>query len=194
MKNLIKYLVLVCLLLNIFPQANATLILKEIRTASSDVLVVVFNSEIILPSTNYNTWISTKIDVNEVKTGDISAWKLNGEQPLEIYKFVTKSSATNSGPKRAEHRIFLKVSKLINGVEYKLETPHGDTTFVFNDRTMFCESIKTNQNAYSGLSNARFANFAIWLGTGGSQQIKGELPEYEVYLNVPRQNNIPGHS
>ena len=46
---------------------------------------------------------------------------------------------------------------------------------------MFCESIKTNQNAYSGLSHARFANFAIWLGTGGSQQIEGALPEYEVY-------------
>ena len=181
MKKLIKYLVIIFLLLNIISQTKAALVLKEIRTASSDVLVVVFNSEIILSSTNYNTWINTKIDVNEVKTDDISAWKLNGEQPLEIYKFVTESSATNSSPKRAEHRIFLKVPKLIDGAEYKLETPHGDTTFVFNDRTMFCELIKTNQNAYSGLSHARFANFAIWLGTGGSKQIEGELPEYEVY-------------
>ena len=181
MKKLIKYLVLICLLLNVIPQAKAALVLKEIRTASSDVLVVVFTSETTVPSTNYNTWINTKIDVNEVKTDDISAWKLNGKQPLEIYKFVTEYSATSSDPKRAEHRIFLKVPRLINGVEYKLETPHGDTTFVFNDRTMFCESIKTNQNAYSGLSHARFANFAIWLGTGGSQQIEGELPEYEVY-------------
>ena len=181
MKNLIKYLVFICLLLCIIPQANATLKLKEIRTASSDVLVVVFTSEITFSSTNYNTWISTKIDVNEVKTGNISAWKLNGEQPLEINKFVTESSATNSGPKRAEHRIFLKVPRLINGEKYTLETPHGDTTFVFNDKAIFCESIKTNQNAYSGLSHVRFANFAIWLGTGGSQKIEGDLPDYEVY-------------
>ncbi len=181
MKNLIKYIVLAGLLLNGFTEANATLTLKEIRTASSDVLVVVFNSETKLPTTNYNTWISTKINVNEVKTTDLSAWRLNGEQPLQIYKFVTESSATNSGPKRAEHRIFLKTTGLVNGVKYKLETPHGDTTFVFNDRAVFCESIKTNQNAYSGLSDVRYANFAIWLGTGGSQKIEGTLPEYEVY-------------
>ncbi|MFC1539758.1 glycoside hydrolase family 9 protein, partial [Candidatus Latescibacterota bacterium] len=65
--------------------------------------------------------------------------------------------------------------------QYKLETPHGDTTIVFNDRAMFCESIKTNQNGYSSLSNIRYANFAFWLGTGGSQKIEGALPEYEVF-------------
>ena len=192
MKNLIKYLVLICLLLNVFPQANATLTLKEIRTASSDVLVVVFNSEISAPGTIYSQWINTKIDVNEVKTDDISAWKLNGKQPLEIHKFVTEYSATSSDPKRAEHRIFLKVPRLINDVKYKLETPHGDTTFVFNDRTMFCESIKTNQNAYSGLSNARFANFAIWLGTGGSQQIKSESFRNMKFMKCPAAKQYPG--
>ncbi len=181
MKKLVKYLVLISLLLNVIPQANATLKLKEVHTASSDVLVVVFNSEIKAPSDVYSDWISTKIDVNEVKTDDISAWKINGKQPLEIHKFVTELSATSSDPKRAEHRVFLKVSRLKNGTEYKLETPHGDTTFVFNDRAVFCESIKTNQNAYSGLSKARFANFAIWLGTGGSQKIEGKLPKYKVY-------------
>ena len=172
MKNLIKYLVLICLLINYITPVNAVLTLKEIRTASSNVLVVVFISEITVPSTNYNQWINTKIDVNEVKTGDISAWKLNGEQPLAIHKFVTESSATSSGPKGAEHRIFLEVPQLINGVKYKLETPHGDTSFVFSDRTMFCESIKTNQNGYSALSHVRYANFAIWFGTGGSQTDK----------------------
>lgn len=144
-------------------------------------LTVVFISEITVPGTNYNQWINTKIDENEVKTGDISVWKLNGEQPLAIHKFVTESSATSSGSKGAEYRIFLEVPELINDVKYKLETPHGDTTFVFNDKTMFCESIKTNQNGYSSLSNVRYANFAIWLGTGGSKQISGVLPRYEVF-------------
>ena len=181
MKNLIKYLVLIILLVNVFPQVNATLKLTEIRTASPDVLVVVFNSKISAPSDVYSDWISTKINVNEVKTDDISAWKLNGKQPLEINKFVTEYSATSSDPKMAEYRIFLKVPRLKNGSEYKLESPHGDTTFVFNDQAVFCESIKTNQTAYSGLSDARFANFAIWLGTGGSQKIEGKLPQYLVY-------------
>ena len=181
MKNLIKYIVLVCLVLNIIPKASATLVLKEIRTASSDVLVVVFTSEIILPSTNYNIWINTVVDVNEVETDDISAWKINGKQPFAIHKFATESSATSTGPKGCEHYIFLEIPQLINGQNYSLETPHGDTTFVFNDQTMFCESIKMNQNGYSALSNVRYANFAIWLGTGGTKQISGILPEYEVF-------------
>ena len=54
-------------------------------------------------------------------------------------------------------------------------------TFVFDDRKVFCESIKTNQNAYSGLSKVRYANFAIWLGDGGPKPISGSLPEYSVF-------------
>jgi endoglucanase len=47
---------------------------------------------------------------------------------------------------------------------------------------VFCESIKTNQNAYSALSKVRYANFAIWLGDGGSKQIRGDLlPTYTVF-------------
>ena len=156
------------------------LTLKEIRTASDQVLVVVFKGEKAV-SSDYNTWINSKIDVNEVKTSDISAWKLNSTQVFAIHKFVTESSGTTSGPKGSVHYIYLEVAHLINGAEYTLETPHGDTTFVFNDRTIFCESVKTNQNGYSSLSSVRYANFAIWLGTGGSKQISGTLPEYEVF-------------
>ena len=175
-----KYLVFLCLLINSTTPVYAILTLKEVRTASDHVLVLVFRGEKVV-SSDYNIWINTKIDVNEVQTGDLSAWKLNGSLPLAINKFVTESSGTTSGPKGSVHYIYLEVPRLVNVTEYTLETPHGDTTFVFNDRTVFCESIKTNQNAYSVLSNVRYANFAIWLGTGGSQQIEGTLPEYEVF-------------
>jgi endoglucanase len=72
------------------------------------------------------------------------------------------------------------VPTLINGTSYCLQTPHGDKTFVFDDNKIFCESIKTNQNAYSALSKVRYANFAIWLGDGGSKQIVGDLPSYTI--------------
>ena len=139
---------------------EAELSSKEIRTASNDVLVAYFKSTII--------------QADEVNTDDLSAWKLNGQPVLAINKFVTEADA-------CDHHIYLQVPTLVNGTSYTLQTPHGDTTFVFDDRKIFCESIKTNQNAYSGLSKVRYANFAIWLGDGGSQQISGDLPTYTVF-------------
>ncbi len=179
-KYVMKKIIFLLLLLIHISCASAKLTLQEIHTASNKVLVAVFVSEKVV-ATNYNQWIKEVVDVNEVETKDISAWKLNGRPPLAIHKFVTESSATCSDPKGCEHYIYLEIPPFINGTRYTLETPHGDKTFVFNDRTMFCESIKTNQNGYSALSKVRFANFAIWLGTGGSKQISGALPAYEVF-------------
>ncbi len=65
--------------------------------------------------------------------------------------------------------------------KYKLETPHGEYDFTFDDTKIFCESIKTNQVAYSALSKVRYANFAIWLGDGGIRKIEGDLPAYTVF-------------
>jgi endoglucanase len=140
--------------------ANAELSLKEIRTASNDVLVAYFKSTII--------------QADEVNTGTVSAWKLNGQPVIAINKFVTEADA-------CDHHIYLQVPTLVNGTSYTLQTPHGDTTFVFDDKKVFCESIKTNQNAYCALSKVRYANFAIWLGDGGSKQISGDLPTYTVF-------------
>jgi endoglucanase len=140
--------------------AHAELSLKEIRTASNNVLVAYFKS--------------TVIQADEVNSGDVSAWKLNDQPVLAINKFVTEADA-------CDHHIYLQVPPLVNGTSYKLQTPHGDTTFVFDDTKVFCESIKTNQNAYCALSKVRYANFAIWLGDGGSKQISGDLPTYTVF-------------
>lgn len=139
--------------------ADAALSLKEIRTASNNVLVAYFKS--------------TVIRADEVNTGDVSAWKINGRPVTAINKFVTEADA-------CDHHIYLQVPPLSNGTSYTLQTPHGDTTFVFDESKVFCESIKTNQNAYSVLSKVRYANFAIWLGDGGSKQIGGDLPAYTV--------------
>ncbi len=140
--------------------AHAELSLKEIRTASNDVLVAYFKSSVVR--------------ADEVNTSDVSAWKLNGRAVTAIHKFVTEADA-------CDHHIYLQVPPLANGTKYTLQTPHGTTTFVFDDTKIFCESIKTNQNAYPALSKVRYANFAIWLGDGGSQRIGGDLPTYTVF-------------
>jgi endoglucanase len=156
MKRLSVFLSLLCWCLPV----RAELSLQEVRTASNNVLVAYFKS--------------TVIQADEVNTSDVSAWKFNGQAVLAINKFVTEADA-------CEHHIYLRVPPLVSGTSYTLQTPHGDKTFVFDDHKTFCESIKTNQNAYCGLSKVRYANFALWLGDGGSQQITGDLPAYTVF-------------
>ena len=56
-----------------------------------------------------------------------------------------------------------------------------DLKLAFDDHKTLCESIKVNQSAYSALAKSNYANFAIWLGDGGSKQLSGTLPTYEVF-------------
>ncbi len=155
-----KWLMVFSVLLAFSAPASGALKLEEVRTASNNVLVACFKS--------------TTVNPNEVNIADLSAWKLNSEPVTAIHKFVTEADA-------CDHHIYLHVPVLQNGNRYTLQTPHGETTFVFDDHRVFCESIKTNQNAYSALSKVRYANFAIWLGDGGPQPIDGRLPDYTVF-------------
>jgi len=140
--------------------AEAKLTLREVRTASNDVVVAFFTSD--------------TADISESDVSDLSRWKLNGEPCIGIYRYITKADA-------ADHHIYLKTSRLVGGKKYMLETPYGNKQFIFNEREIFCESIKTNQVGYSALSKKRYAIFSIWLGTGGSRKIEGPLPSYEVF-------------
>ena len=136
--------------------------LKEIRTASNTILIVYFFGP----------------NINEVSTVP-SEWKLNGQNPLSIEKWVTPNWENIEFG--YEHHIYLNLSEsFIEGMVYELKSPFGDKTFTFSSKTIFCESIKTNQGGYSGLSNVRYANFSIWTGTGGGSKIEGKLPQYSV--------------
>jgi endoglucanase len=134
--------------------------LKEIRSASNNVLVVFIAED--------------QLDANAIGIEDISRWKINGEPASGIYKYSTRSDPF-------EHHIYLKTLKLEEGKKYRVETPYGDRNLEFRERDIFCEAIKTNQAGYSAKSGRRYANFAIWLGTGGSGKIEGALPAYEVW-------------
>jgi endoglucanase len=136
--------------------------LKEIRSASNNVLVVLIAGD--------------SRDLNAVNTEDVSRWKINGEPASGIHQFSTVSDPF-------DHHIYLNTSKLEEGKTYRVETPYGDKDIQFREKEIFCEAIKTNQAGYSTKSSRRYANFAIWLGTGGSGKIDGGLPEYYVWNN-----------
>ncbi len=141
-------------------QVYSKVTFKEVRTASDNVIVAFFTSD--------------TVNIEEIGTADLSLWKINGKPAKSIHKYVMQANQCN-------HHVYLETDKLAKGKKYKIETPFGIREFTFNDREIFCESIKTNQIGYSAFSKVRYANFEIWLGTGGGRKIAGELPGYEVF-------------
>lgn len=154
--NIFALILLACLA----PQIKAIPVLQEVRTASRNTLVVFFTSD--------------TLNLEEIDISDKNEWKINGQPCMEIYRYSTKANA-------CDHHVYLVTSDLTEGKKYELETPYGTRKIRFLSREVFCESIKTNQAGYSALSKVRYANFAIWLGTGGSRKINDQLPDYEVY-------------
>jgi endoglucanase len=153
--------VLTALFLSVAPVASAKLQIREIRTASDRVLVVFLTGD--------------TLNVNEADVSDLSKWRINGNPADSISVFATQADP-------CDHHVYLRTGKLEEGKRYAIGTPYGDTTVVFRSGKIFCESIKTNQVGYSGLSKSRSAVFSIWLGTAGGRRIEGLLPEYEVFL------------
>lgn len=176
MKRVLTFSLILCAILTSHAQLPEWpkmegLRLTEIRTASNNILVAYFLGP----------------DLNEIST-HADGWSLNGEHPESIQKWITPNWASREFG--YEHHIYLSMNEAFEeGKTYHLNTPHGDTTFTFNPEEIFCESIKTNQSGYSALSKVRFANFAIWTGTGGGKIIDGKLPEYEV-LDIHSGENI----
>lgn len=158
-----KLILITCIFLSLAVTATTSMKISGVRTASQNILVVYFMGN----------------EMNEVNIDDNNAWQLNGQQPQVIDKMV---SPHWSGKELGyEHRVYLTMAApLKHGENYLLQSPYGEKAFVFDEFKVLCESIKTNQSAYSALSTKRYANFAIWLGTGGGKEISGKLPEYKV--------------
>lgn len=158
-------------LLNVIGLVHAGPEFRELRTASSQVIVVCFTSD--------------TVNLDEIDTGNPENWTINGEQALEIHKYVMQADA-------CDHHIYLKTEALTEGEVYHIGTPYGNKEFTFREREVFCEAIKTNQAGYSPFAQSRYANFAIWLGTGGAVKIEGELPEYEVFKTTTGETVLSG--
>ena len=135
-------------------------VLKEIRTSSDHVIVAYFTSE--------------TVKADEIDISDPGIWKIDGKPAVSIHKYVMQADA-------CDHHVYLETDRLVEGKEYRVETPYGNTQFRFGSRETLCESIKVNQVGYSALSKTRFGLFTIWQGTGGNKMLEGKLPGYEVY-------------
>ena len=136
-----------------------SLVLKEVRTASSNIVVLLFESDIV--------------DLDGVDVSDPWVWKIGKIRPKSLSKWVREAEGS-------EHRVYMEVPTLKNGKRYVLHTPYGKKAFRFREKKTLCESIKVNQVGYSALSKVRYANFAIWTGDGGVKTLSGELPSYTV--------------
>ena len=156
---MIRKLAVALLAMAAFVPAYATLTLKEIRTASDNVIELYMTSD--------------TLNVNEVDVSDIGAWKVNGSQVLGINRLAAAADM-------CDHFVYLTVPKLVNGKKYSIDTPYGKFSMTFRDKDVFCDAIKTNQVAYSALSTKRFANFAIYVGDGGTRRIEGPMPSFSV--------------
>ncbi len=164
-------LLLLLFLYGLLSGVYAKPVLKEIRTASNDVLVVYLRGD--------------STDVDAIRIDERDRWKINGEPAAALYKYATVSNPS-------DHHIYLKTSRLREGSEYNVETPYGEMKIRFRERQIFCEAIKTNQAGYSALSKVRYANFAVWLGTGGPQKIEESLPSYEVFETASGKTVLSG--
>ena len=153
-------ILLIALLFSCVSGLYAEVSLQAIHSASSDVLVA------------FITGGTAAVD--EVNIDDISRWRINGKPVSEIFLYAAAADPS-------DYHVYLKTSRLEEGGQYRVETPYGDRTIRFHEREIFCEAIKTNQSGYSALSKTRYANFAVWFGTGGARKIEGSLPSYEVF-------------
>lgn len=156
----------------------------EVRTAAPTVLVVVVQT----PVTYEQGGSSSSFDVLD---DNLANWRVDGAVPMEIHRYSIpwdELKATewndpnhpNSFPVITRHRIYLRLNNpLVEGHNYSITTPYGNTNLVFGARNTFCESIKVNQVGYSALSTSRFANFGVYMGSGGSMTFS-PLPAYEV--------------
>jgi endoglucanase len=83
-------------------------------------------------------------------------------------------------PLETEYKIYLVLDQALqNDRQYAVSGPFGSTSFLFDDTTMFCESIKVNQEGYHPQSSVRYANLGVYMGNGGSYVFPSD-PTYNV--------------
>ncbi len=151
-------IILIILTIGVFT-SHGKVTFQEIRTASDNIIVAFFTSD--------------EIDADAVDVSNPGLWKINGKSVEIVGNYAMQASAF-------DYHVYLKTDKLKAGDKYTIETPYGTKEVVFDPKEIFCESIKVNQVGYSAGSKVRYANFAVWTGTGGSKKIENGLPAYKV--------------
>jgi endoglucanase len=114
-----------------------------------------------------------------------SQWRINGTAVAAVHRYSVpwdenKATPQNTLPITTRHHIFLPLGRAFSeNAAYAIATPYGSTSLTFSSRTTRCMATKVNQAAYSAVATSRFANFGVFLGTGGTMNFT-PLPAYEV--------------
>ncbi|WP_025665470.1 glycoside hydrolase family 9 protein [Aquimarina megaterium] len=162
-----KYLYLILIFL--FKIVSAQTIV-DVHTANTNVIVVVLEMSVenqdVIPST--------------------SGWTVNGTIPVSIGRgagvYDERKYDWTVGYYEifVRHNIYLELNQnLVNNTNYTIISPYGTTSLAFSDTEVFCESIKVNQEGYSGNATGNYANFGYYGGNLGSTMFD-VIPDYQV--------------
>lgn len=162
-----KYLYLILIFL--FKIVSAQTIV-DVHTANTNVIVVVLEMSVenqdVIPST--------------------SGWTVNGTIPVSIGRgagvYDERKYDWTVGYYEifVRHNIYLELNQnLVNNTNYTIVSPYGTTSLAFSDTEVFCESIKVNQEGYSGNATGNYANFGYYGGSLGSTMFD-VIPDYQV--------------
>jgi endoglucanase len=114
-----------------------------------------------------------------------SEWSVDGRPPVSIDRYAIpydELAAAQGWVHRVSvrHRVYLSLGAPFDpGHRYRVSTPYGSRAFAFDEDQVLCEAIKVNQVGYNRRSTSRFANFGVYLGSGGSRTYDPP-PSYRV--------------
>ena len=156
------------------PGGTPPAVIMTVTTATDSVLVISFT----------DGGEPHKLPMHPLETVS-DQWTVNGRHPIAIHHAagaVDEEPKTRTGayPVTIGYKIYLTLGEqFVTGSEYVITGPFGTTTWQFDDRETFCESIKVNQEGYHPDSSVRFAVFGAFLGSGGSIRLP-EPPDFRV--------------
>ncbi len=158
-------------------ELSATPAMVGLHTASPNVIVVVLEDSASVREDSPNPLPPPSLP---------SGWTVDGRPPDRVCRYTVpydqlrRDDAANSFPVTVRHKIYLVLPQsLQEGRTYAVATPYGNGDLVFSSVAAFCESVKVNQEGYSGVATSRFANLGVFMGDGGSMTFGSPLT-YDV--------------
>lgn len=169
--------------------------ITSVSTASNQILVVHLETD----------WIEIKEEERETTYNDLkpdlNSWQINSNSPIEVglYSSVIDEKKKiqinweNFYPIKLEHKIYLKFDNYFqDNTLYVIQSPYGNFEFTFNSDSIFCESIKVNQVGYNINSTVSYANFGIFKGDLGSEELTN-TPEFYVIDSLTNEIAYQGN-
>lgn len=158
---------------------------ERLHTAAQNVLVVVLQDSAVLSAEGQGPGGATSFAVDLTPaswtvTDNSDVVSVTGLHRYSITYDEDMATGGNQFPITVRHRIYLVLGQnLQEGHTYAVTTPYGAVSTVFSPTTTWCESIHVNQVGYNERATSRFANFGVFMGSGGTIQLAAP-PAFDV--------------